>query len=151
MRILNVKFNASTRNFLSLVIPSAVFKVSVLGFWHVFLLEKQYRPLFIYLFILIIHFIYLFIYLLFVPSNSLRSILWKLYLTQFPSCFLCGEFPRLGLPLPAQLTLHSPCAALTAALLRIVIFTLKRMNATVKAVKTCRFVWKFQNCLSLRV
>ena len=75
MRILNVKFNASTRNFLSLVIPSAVFKVSVLGFWHVFLLEKQYRPLFIYLFILIIYFIYLFIYLLFVPSNSLRSIL----------------------------------------------------------------------------
>ena len=50
MRILNVKFNASTRNFLSLVIPSAVFKVSVLGFWHVFFLEKQYRPLFIYLF-----------------------------------------------------------------------------------------------------
>ena len=75
MRILNVKFNASTRNFLSLVIPSAVFKVSVLGFWHVFLLAKQYRPLFIYLFILIIYFIYLFIYLLFVPSNSLRSIL----------------------------------------------------------------------------
>ena len=51
MRILNVKFNASARNFLSLVIPSAVFKVSVLGFWHVFLLAKQYRPLFIYLFI----------------------------------------------------------------------------------------------------
>ena len=147
MRILNVKFNASTRNFLSLVIPSAVFKVSVLGFWHVFLLEKQYRPLFIYFNYLF----YLFIYLLFVPSNSLRSILWKLYLTQFPSCFLCGEFPRVGLPLPAQLTLHSPCTALTAALLRIVKFTLKRMNATVKAVKTCRFVWKFQNCLSLRV
>ena len=41
MRILNVKFNASTRNFLSLVIPSAVFKVSVLGFQHVFLLKKQ--------------------------------------------------------------------------------------------------------------
>ena len=64
MRILNVKFNASARNFLSLVIPSAVFKVSVLGFWHVFLLAKQYRPLFIYLFILIIYFIYLFIYYL---------------------------------------------------------------------------------------
>ena len=98
--------------------------------------------LFIYLFIYFNYLFYLFIYLLFVPSNSLRSILWKLYLTQFPSCFLCGEFPRLGLPLPAQLTLHSPCAALTAALLRIVKFTLKRMNATVKAVKTCRFVWK---------
>ena len=61
MRILNVKFNASTRNFLSLVIPSAVFKVSVLGFWHVFLLEKQYRPLFIYFNYLFYLFIYLFI------------------------------------------------------------------------------------------
>ena len=66
----------------------------------------------------------------------------------FPNVATC---PRAGLPLPAQLTLHSPCTAPADALPRIVIFTLKRMNATVKAVKTCRFVWKFQNCLSLRV
>ena len=32
MWILNVKFNASTRNFLSLIILPAVFNVSVLGF-----------------------------------------------------------------------------------------------------------------------
>ena len=38
MWILNVKFNASPRNFLSLVILSAVFNLSVLGFWHVFML-----------------------------------------------------------------------------------------------------------------
>ena len=66
----------------------------------------------------------------------------------FPNVATCA---RAGLPLPAQLTLHSPCTAPAAALPRIVIFTLKRMNATAKAVKTCRFVWKFQNCLSLRV
>ena len=38
MWILNVKFNASPWNFLSLVILSAVFNLSVLGFWHVFML-----------------------------------------------------------------------------------------------------------------
>ena len=48
----------------------------------------------LYLFIYFNYLFYLFIYLLFVPSNSLRSILWKLYLTQFPSCFLCGEFSK---------------------------------------------------------
>ena len=39
--ILNVKFNASTWNFLSLVILSAVFNLGVLGFQHVFLFKKQ--------------------------------------------------------------------------------------------------------------
>ena len=64
----------------------------------------------------------------------------------FPNVANC---PRAGRPLPAQLTLHSPCTAFTAALPRIVKFTLKRMNATVKAVKTCRFVWpRFQNKVS---
>ena len=38
MWILNVKFNAAPWNFLSLVILSAVFNLSVLGFCHVFLL-----------------------------------------------------------------------------------------------------------------
>ena len=48
---MNVKFNASPWNFLSLIILPAVFNVSVLGFEHVFLLKEQQRPLFIYLFI----------------------------------------------------------------------------------------------------
>ena len=51
MWILNVKFNASTWKFLSLIILPAVFNVSVLGFEHVFLLKEQQRPLFIYLLI----------------------------------------------------------------------------------------------------
>ena len=38
---MNVKFNASTWNFLSLVILSAVFNVSVLGFYHVFCLKNN--------------------------------------------------------------------------------------------------------------
>ena len=46
---MNVKFNASPLNFLSLIILPAVFNVSVLGFEHVFLLKEQQRPLFIYL------------------------------------------------------------------------------------------------------
>ena len=46
---MNVKFNASPWNFLSLIILPAVFNVSVLGFEHVFLLKEQQRPLFIYL------------------------------------------------------------------------------------------------------
>ena len=71
MRILNVKFNASTKNFLSLVIPSAVFKV-FLVFGMYFCLKNNTD---LYLFIYFNYLFYLFIYLLFVPSNSLRSIL----------------------------------------------------------------------------
>ena len=43
-------FNTSTWNFLMLVVLSAVFNVSVLGFSHVFLLTKQYRPLLLLLY-----------------------------------------------------------------------------------------------------
>ena len=55
MWILNVQFNAFTWNFLSLVILSASFNVSVLGFSMYFCFKKNNKP-FIYLFI------YLFIY-----------------------------------------------------------------------------------------
>ena len=55
MWILNVKFNASTWNLLSLVILSVIFNVSVLGFSMYFCL-KTTKTLILYLFI------YLFIY-----------------------------------------------------------------------------------------
>ena len=50
MWILNVEFSASTWNFLSLVILSAIFNVSVLGFSMYFCLKNNKDLLFIYLF-----------------------------------------------------------------------------------------------------
>ena len=50
MWILNVKFNASTWNFLSLVILSAIFNVSVLGFSMYFCLKNN-KDLYLYYFI----------------------------------------------------------------------------------------------------
>ena len=47
MWILNVKFNASTWNFFSLVILSAIFHVSVLGFSMYFCLKNNKDLLFI--------------------------------------------------------------------------------------------------------
>ena len=51
MWILNVEFSASTWNFLSLVILSAIFNVRVLGFSMYFCLKNNKDLLFIYLFI----------------------------------------------------------------------------------------------------
>ena len=48
MWILNVKFNASTWNFLSLVILSAIFNVTVLGFSMYFCLKNNKDLYFIY-------------------------------------------------------------------------------------------------------
>ena len=51
MWILNVKFNASTWNFLSLAILTAIFNVSVLGFSMYFYFTKNKDLYFIYYFI----------------------------------------------------------------------------------------------------
>ena len=56
MWILNVKFNASTWNFLSLVILSAIFNVSVFGFSIYFYLKKN-KDLYFILFIIYLFFI----------------------------------------------------------------------------------------------
>ena len=58
MWILNVKFNASTWNFLSLVIISAIFNVSVPGF-SMYLCLKNNKDLYFILFYLLFIFFYL--------------------------------------------------------------------------------------------
>ena len=65
MWILIVKFNASTWNFLSLVILSAIFNVSVLGFSMYFCLKNN-KDLFIYLFFISFLFIYFYLFYLFI-------------------------------------------------------------------------------------
>ena len=57
MWILNVKFNASTWNFLSLVIISAIFNVSVPGFSMYFCLKNNKDLYFILFYLLFIFFI----------------------------------------------------------------------------------------------
>ena len=54
MWILNVKFNASTWNFLSSVILSAIFNVSVLGFSVYFCLKNNKDLLFYFILFLFI-------------------------------------------------------------------------------------------------
>ena len=57
MWILNVKFNASTWNFLSLVILSAIFNVTVLGFSMYFCLKNS-KDLYLYYFIYYLFFLF---------------------------------------------------------------------------------------------
>ena len=57
MWILNVKFNASTWTFLSLVILSAIFNVSVLGFSMYFCLKNN-KDLYLYYFIYYLFFLF---------------------------------------------------------------------------------------------
>ena len=57
MWILNVKFNASAWNFLSLVILSAIFNVTVLGFSMYFCLKNNKDLYFILFYLLFIFFI----------------------------------------------------------------------------------------------
>ena len=57
MRILIVKFDASTWNFLSLLIFPAAFNVSVLGFQHVFLL------IFFFFFVVVVVVVFVFVFL----------------------------------------------------------------------------------------
>ena len=57
MCILNVKFNASTWNFLSLVIISAIFNVSVPGFSMYFCLKNNKDLYFNLFYLLLIFFI----------------------------------------------------------------------------------------------
>ena len=56
MWILNVKLNASTWNFLSLVILSAIFNVTVLGFSMYFCLKNNKDLYFILFYLLFIFF-----------------------------------------------------------------------------------------------